>query len=54
MPCSLVGHLQLADDVAQEDFVRACTALPRLRESEAFPRWLRQMFFMRCGRFMRR
>ena len=54
MPRSLVGHLQLADDVAQEAFVGACTALPRMRESEAFPRWLRQMFFMRCGRFMRR
>ena len=51
---SLVGHLHLADDVAQEAFVGACNELPRLRESEAFLRWLRQMIPMRCRRFMRR
>jgi RNA polymerase sigma factor (sigma-70 family) len=39
----IVGDLHLAEDVAQEAFLEAYQALPRLQEPAAFPAWFRRI-----------
>ncbi len=50
---SIVGDFHLAEDVAQEAFVRAYLELDHLREPAAFAGWFRRIVFMRCNRVTR-
>jgi len=43
LACALVDDPTLAEDIVQEAFISAISALKGLRESEAFPGWLRQI-----------
>lgn len=49
----LVNHAD-AQDAAQETFIEAWRKLPRLRDYEKFPGWLRRITVGRCGRILRR
>ena len=49
-----VGDFHLAQDVAQEAFIRAFERLGQLREPEAFPGWFRRIVWSECGRVTRR
>ncbi len=51
---SIVGDFHLAEDVAQEAFVRAYLELDQLREPAAFAGWFRRIVFMRCNRLTRK
>jgi RNA polymerase sigma factor (sigma-70 family) len=51
---ALLGDFHLAEDAAQEAFVAAWNELPRLRETAAFPGWLRQLVFARSTRIKRK
>ncbi len=51
---TLLGDFHLAEDVAQEAFVEAYHNLHKLRESEAFAGWLRQIVRFQCHRLLRR
>ena len=42
-----------AEDIAQETFILAYQQLPRLREPEKFPGWLRRITMTACNRFHR-
>jgi len=48
-----LGDYHLAEDASQEAWLRAYVELPRLRESAAFPGWLRQVTLGCCSRFVR-
>jgi RNA polymerase sigma factor (sigma-70 family) len=50
---TLIHHAQLAEDAVQEAFIEAYLNLPRLREPEAFPAWLRRIIFKQCDRLTR-
>jgi DNA-directed RNA polymerase specialized sigma24 family protein len=51
---SLLGDFHLAEDAAQEAFIRAFADLQRLRNPEAFAGWFRRIVFMRCSVFINR
>lgn len=51
---SLLGDFHLAEDAAQEAFVRAYLELDQLREPAAFAGWFRRIVFMRCNRITRK
>jgi len=51
---ALVGDFQQAEDVVQEAFVAAWTALPTLAEPAAFPGWLRGIVRHHAFRVIRR
>jgi RNA polymerase sigma factor (sigma-70 family) len=50
---AMVDDAHLAEDVAQEAFMEAYLNLPRLREIDAFPGWLRRIIFKQCDRLLR-
>ena len=49
---AIVGEAD-ARDVTQESFVAAWTQLPRLRQPDAFPGWLRRICVNRCRNWLR-
>lgn len=51
---SILGDFQLAEDAAQEAFIRAYLDLPMLQEPLAFAAWLRRIVFKQCDRYSRR
>ena len=51
---ALVRDFQQAEDVVQEAFVAAWTALPTLTEPAAFPGWLRGIVRHQAFRVLRR
>lgn len=51
---SMVGDFHRAEDVVQEAFVAAWSALPTLAEPKAFPSWLRAIVRHRASRLLRR
>lgn len=51
---AVLGDFHLAEDAAQEAFLVAYRALPRLREPKAFPGWLRRIVLTQCNRMTRR
>src|SRR3982074_2098106 len=51
---ALVRDFQLAEDIVQEAFVAAWTALPTLAEPAAFPGWLRGIVRHHAFRVLRR
>jgi RNA polymerase sigma-70 factor, ECF subfamily len=48
------GDREAAQDLAQEAFVRAFTALPELRDPQAFPKWLMTTTRRCCLRWIER
>lgn len=50
---SLLGDFHLAEDAAQEAFVRAYLELSELRQPEAFPGWFRRIVHTQCTRLLR-
>ena len=50
---AILGDAHLAQDAAQEAFVEAYRALPRLADPAAFPGWFRQIVLGRCSRLAR-
>ena len=50
---SLLGDFHLAEDAAQEAFVRAYRDLAALNEPAAFPGWFRRIVFKYCDRLQR-
>ena len=51
---SILGDFHLAEDAAQEAFVRAYLDLGKLREPSAFAGWFKRIVFVRCDRITRR
>jgi RNA polymerase sigma factor (sigma-70 family) len=51
---TVLNDFYLAEDVAQEAFVRAYLDLRSLREPRAFPSWLRRIVFKYCDRYLRK
>src|SRR5438067_1463318 len=51
---ALVHDFQQAEDVAQEAFLAAWSALPRLREPSMFPSWLHTIVRHHAFRLLRR
>ena len=51
---SLLGDAWLAEEIAQEAFLRAYLDLGTLREPRAFRSWLRRIILTRCNRSTRR
>ncbi len=51
--CAMVQNFHDAEEIAQEAFVLAYQELPRLREPEKFPGWLRRITMTACNRFLR-
>jgi RNA polymerase sigma factor (sigma-70 family) len=51
---SLLRDFHLAEDAAQEAFIRAFHDLPALQEVKAFPSWLRRIVFKYCDRITRK
>ena len=51
---SVLGDFDLAEDAAQEAFVRAYQDLPALRDLQAFPPWFRKIVLYQCTRWTRR
>jgi RNA polymerase sigma factor (sigma-70 family) len=52
--CSILRDWQAAEDASQEAFLEAFRDLPALRETAAFPGWLRRIVFKQCDRILRR
>jgi RNA polymerase sigma factor (sigma-70 family) len=50
---ALLGDIQLAEDAAQEAFLKAYFDLPSLRDPAAFPGWFRQIVFKQVDRLRR-
>jgi RNA polymerase sigma factor (sigma-70 family) len=50
---TMLGDAHLAEDVAQEAFIEAYIALPKLREPAAFPGWFRRIVHKRGDRLAR-
>ncbi len=50
---SLLGDFHLAQDAAQEAFIRAFRDLHQLREPNAFPSWFRRLILKYCNRLTR-
>ena len=50
---ALIGDFQQADDVVQEAFLAAWSALPRLADAAAFPGWLRTIVRRHAFRLLR-
>ena len=50
---AVLGDFHLAEDAAQEAFIRAYLDLGQLRDPTAFPGWLRRVVFTRCTRLTR-
>lgn len=51
--CASVQNFHDAEEIAQEAFILAYQELPRLREPEKFPGWLRRITMTACSRFLR-
>jgi hypothetical protein len=51
---ALLGDFHLAEDAAQEAFLRAYLDLGKLHESAAFPGWFRRIVFKHCDRVRRK
>ena len=51
---SKVGDLSIAEEVAQESFLRVFLDLRSLRKPRAFPAWFRKIVLVRCNRVTRR
>ncbi len=51
---SLVGDFWLAEEIAQEAFLRAFLDLKSLKEPKAFRSWFRRIVLVRCNRTTRR
>ncbi len=52
LAAAIVGEVD-ARDLTQEAFVKAWTDLPRLRQPESFPFWLRRICVNRCRNWLR-
>lgn len=50
---AMVRNFHDAEEIAQEAFMLAYQELPRLREPEKFPGWLRRITMTACSRFLR-
>ena len=50
---AFIRNFHDAEDIAQEAFILAYQELPRLREPEKFPGWLRRITITDCDRFLR-
>lgn len=50
---SILGDFHLAEDAAQEAFIRAYCDLSKLRQPEAFSAWFRKIIFKHCDRLTR-
>jgi len=50
---ALIGDFQQAEDVVQEAFLAAWSALPRLADAAAFPGWLRTIVRRHAFRLLR-
>jgi DNA-directed RNA polymerase specialized sigma24 family protein len=50
---AVTGDFQQAEDVVQEAFVAAWSALPSLTDTAAFPGWLRTIGRRHAFRFLR-
>ena len=50
----VLRDFHLAEDAVQEAFVEAYRDLPKLREPDAFPGWLRRIVYKYCDRITRR
>jgi RNA polymerase sigma factor (sigma-70 family) len=50
----ILNDFCLSEDVAQEAFIRAYLDLRSLRDSRAFPSWLRRIVFKYCDRYLRK
>ncbi len=51
---SILGDFHLAEDAAQEAFIRAYGDLGKLDDPAAFPGWFRRIVFKQCDRLTRR
>jgi RNA polymerase sigma factor (sigma-70 family) len=51
---SILGDFQLAEDAAQEAFIKAYQDLQKLSVPKAFPSWFRRIVFKYCDRIMRK
>lgn len=51
---ALLGDAHLAEDATQEAFLAAWQELPKLKEPEAFPGWLKRIVHTQCTRLTRR
>ena len=51
---SKLRNMGVAEEVAQESFLRAFLDLHTLREPQAFPAWFRKIVLVRCNRVARR
>lgn len=52
LAAAIVGHAE-AQDLVQETFTTAWRDLPRLREPDKFPGWLRRICVNRCRNYLR-
>jgi RNA polymerase sigma factor (sigma-70 family) len=50
---AVTGDFQQAEDVVQEAFIAAWSALPSLTDAAAFPSWLRTIVRRQAFRFLR-
>jgi len=50
---TMLGDVQMAEDVEQEAFIEAYLHLPALREPQAFPGWFRRIVFRQGDRLLR-
>ena len=50
---AMLGDFHLAEDACQEAFVQAFQQLPKLRDHERFPAWLRRIVRTQCCRLTR-
>jgi len=51
---AILGDFQLAEDAAQEAFIKAYQDLRKLSEPKAFPSWFRRIVFKHCDRIKRK
>ncbi len=50
---SILGDFPLAEDAAQEAFIRVFLDLEKLQKPRSFPSWFRKVIFTQCNRLVR-